>query len=114
MWKFFVSLIPPRIRITSKVTYEVVYIKEFKDSDIMGETRHWSKQIVLGDNQTDKEKIETLIHELIHAISDENDLGITETQVHALEKGIIKLLTLNKFFDFFYKLLYTRKKGDKQ
>jgi hypothetical protein len=52
-----------------------------------GTTRFDPNLITLNINQGDKETIHTHWHEFIHAISEDYDLNLTETQVENLEKA---------------------------
>lgn len=89
-------VIPPHIRVTAKRDYEVVRIDEFKDGKTLGECRWEPPQIVVKNGQSEKETFSTTLHELLHALSFEYDIALTETQVLKLEKGLLRLLLLNK------------------
>lgn len=100
--KDLLKLIPVSVRITPKVTYEVVWVQEFaNDAEQMGETRRNEqlKQIVISARQPEGEMFKTFLHEAIHAIDLESDIGLTEKQVQKLENGIFKVLKLNNIFD---------------
>jgi hypothetical protein len=91
------SKIPPRIRITRKVTYEVLFVDQFTDEHQLGECRPEEKQILIKNNISDTESFKTFVHEVFHAISFENkDLNLTEGQVSKLEEGVFRLMKLNK------------------
>ena len=92
------KLIPTHVRVTQKVSYEVVYVEDFKGEQFTyGECRYEQRQIVLNKNQPPSELFATYIHELLHAISFETKgLNLTENQVRALEKGVLRVLKLNK------------------
>lgn len=100
--KKLVDNIPNKIRITQKVSYEIVFIDEFIDGRTLGECRFDTKQIVLNKNQSLSETIKSLIHECFHALAMENDFELTENQVLALEDAIYRFLRLNKVFEFFF------------
>lgn len=88
--------IPSHIRITSKRDYEVTYIENFKDSDTqLGECRWEPPQIVVKVNQPAGEKVSTVLHEVIHAVDFEHDIGLTEKQVLKLERAFFRMLKLN-------------------
>lgn len=89
--------IPSHIRLTAKRDYEVTYINNFKDPKQLGECRWEPPQIVIKTGQSDKENFSTVLHEIIHAVSFEEDINLTETQVLKLEKGLLRLLRLNKW-----------------
>jgi hypothetical protein len=87
--------VPSHIRITAKRDYEVTYINNFKDPIQLGECRWEPPQIVIKAGQCDKEMFSTVLHEVIHAISFEEDINLTEKQVLKFEKGILRVLKLN-------------------
>jgi hypothetical protein len=90
--------IPSKVRITSKVSYEVVFIDSFPDENQLGECRYYEKQIVLKNGLSDSETWSVFIHEIIHGISFEygEKTALTETQVLWLEKGLKNFIRLNK------------------
>lgn len=91
-----VDNIPNKIRITKDVSYEVVWLDHFPDTDYQyGECRFDSKQIVINKNQSNTEKLSTTLHELLHAVAMENDIPLTEKQVMALERSLFRVLKLN-------------------
>src|SRR5258708_2712337 len=95
--KKLLSLIPSSIRVTAKVAYELLWLKEFpKDPNQLGECRPTEKQIVINLNQTDIERLKCIIHECYHMLDLENEIGLTETQVLKLEEATYKFLKLNK------------------
>jgi hypothetical protein len=87
--------IPSHIRITSKRSYEVVHIDDFKNPEQLGEARQGPAQIVIKRGQSPKEEFSTALHEVIHAVDFENNIGLTETQVLKLERGLLRVLKLN-------------------
>jgi len=87
-WKALTKRIPHRVQVSRKSYYEICYVDTFVDESVLGETRFDVKQIVLKDNQPHKEKVHTYLHELLHAISEEYEIGLTETQVRLLEKAV--------------------------
>lgn len=89
--------IPPHIKVSTKKSYEVLHIEDFKDGLTYGECRFDPPQIVLKKGLAPKEEFSTFIHELLHMASFEADAGLTETQVLKLEKVILKMLVANKW-----------------
>lgn len=94
--KKLVAELPNVIRITNKVSYELLFIDEFPDGKTFGECRFNTKQIIINKNQSNTEMLKTVIHETIHAIALENDINLTESHVVGLEKGLFRVLKLNK------------------
>lgn len=88
--------IPTSVRITPKVTYEVLFSDEISSGpDVLGEMRPVEKQIIIKNGQSNTEMAKTYIHEVLHAISDENDVKLTEQQVRKLENALWRFLRLN-------------------
>lgn len=105
MSKKLLTLIPSQVRITSKVTYEVVWCDNFpNDEHQVGECRPDTKQIVIKTGQSPTEAFKTFLHEVLHAISLETDgMNLTEKQVRLLEDGLFRVGKLNKVLDFLVK-----------
>ena len=95
--KDLLKLIPNHVRVTHKVTYEVLWCDGFfKDGKQLGECDGVSKQIKISKNQSATEQYKTYLHELLHAISFETEgLNLTERQVMALEAGLYRVYRLN-------------------
>jgi hypothetical protein len=85
-WRSLKNKIPNQFQI-GKAIYEVVWIDEFKDPNIMGETRFDPKQIVIKKNMSPKLTVITATHEYLHAYSNEFEVNLTENQILASEKG---------------------------
>jgi len=97
-WRALTKRIPSRVQVSRKSFYEICYVDAFVDKDVLGETRFDRKQIVLKDDQPHKEKVHTYLHELLHAVSEEYEVNLTETQVRALEKAIYYMLKSDNVF----------------
>src|SRR5687768_6833835 len=93
--------IPCKIRIKKDISYEVVFIPEFptnsKKFHTYGECRFDDRQIVVAMNQSETEMMQTLIHEIIHALTYENQIEIPHKAVHKLEAAVLRMLRLNKW-----------------
>lgn len=90
-------------RIPSRVTfgnnsYEILYIEQFSNPLTLGETRLEDKQIVLKTDQTPKELVKTYLHECLHAVSEEYEVGLTEQQILKLEDALQYILRENNIF----------------
>jgi hypothetical protein len=104
--------IPPRIRITAKVTYEVRWTESFRPApetdeyytaDYAGECDYHKKQITLLLGKPPRQTYMSFIHEVLHAICFEaakntplQKKPLTEGQVEALEQAFSRILKLNK------------------
>lgn len=97
-WKKFLKSIPHVVQWSRKGFYEVVWVDSFKDNETMGETRFNPNQIAIKSGYSPKETVHTYLHECIHAISAEYDVGLTETQVQKLEKAVYYILKKNNVF----------------
>lgn len=91
-WKKKVNEIPHKIQIGNKLFYEIVWVDRFDNEQIVGETDFSKKQIRLKIDQSPKEKVMTFLHEVSHAFSDENDIGLTEAQICLLENKVFYYL----------------------
>lgn len=96
-WKRLVKQIPISVSI-AKEKYEIVWIQDFKDGTTLGETRFDPKQIVIKSNESPKLTVHVYIHEVIHAISNEFNIGLTESQVLALEEALSTILKKDNVF----------------
>lgn len=97
--------IPSHIRITPKVTYEIVFIEDFADGKTCGECRYNTKQIVIKKGQSATETFKTVLHEILHAVALENEFELTEKQVRALEESLFRLMKINKWLALIAKIL---------
>lgn len=90
-WKKLANKISPQIKVGPRKYYEVLWVDEFpKDHELMGEMRPDSKQVVIRKGLGPKETVGTFFHEFLHAVSDENEVGLTERQVATLEKRFVE------------------------
>lgn len=97
IWKKLRTKIPTHVTVNKHV-YEVLWCESFADPSVVGEKRVNPNQIVLKTGETDKETVMTFGHELIHAIADEYQAGITESQVQKLERAIPDLIKILRNF----------------
>lgn len=97
-WRKFKSLIPHRIQLNKNSWYEIVWISEFKDGNTLGEMRPDEQQIVIKTEESPKVTVITYLHEVLHSISDEYDVGLTETQILKLEKAFHYALKSGNIF----------------
>lgn len=93
-WSILKNAIPTHITF-KKSEYEVVWVTDFKDGNTFGETRFNPNQIAIKTGENDKETVHTFFHELLHAASEEYDIGLTEKQVRRLEKSLTDWLKLD-------------------
>jgi hypothetical protein len=96
-WNNLKKRIPSRVTIGNN-SYEILFIDEFNSPSTLGETRLEDKQIVLKNGQTPKELVKTYLHECLHAISEEYDVGLTEQQILKLEESLTFILKDGNIF----------------
>jgi hypothetical protein len=90
--------IPHKIRIKARISYEVLFATEVKsDPKCLGYCDPNTRQIILKSDQSETEMLKTFLHETLHAIEYEYTDGIPHKFIEALEEGIFKVLSLNKF-----------------
>lgn len=97
-WKSLFNKINNRIQVAKNTFYEVVWIAYSEDNKNFGETRFDPPQIVIEQGHSEKSTVETYLHEILHAISEEYDVGLTETQVRKLEKALSYVLKPGNIF----------------
>lgn len=91
--------LPHHIKIKNKVSYEVLHIDEFKDPRTLGECRYDSKQIVLKKGQSQRQEIQSLIHEILHAVSFERGIDLPHKSIYELEVALYYIIFHNKWGD---------------
>lgn len=88
-------VLPSKVRITGKVSYEVIYCDDL-GKDTLAECRSAPlKQIALRNNLSNKELIKSFLHEVLHCIEFEYNISIPHKTIHDMEEGIYKILKLN-------------------
>lgn len=97
-WGYYKRHIPNSVQIKSKISYEVVWIDAFKDEKTLGETRYNEKQIVILKGLSNKLTVVTYLHELLHAVQYEHEIGLTENQVLSFEKFFQYVLKSDNIF----------------
>lgn len=97
-WKKLVKRIPPRVQINRNSFYEVCWIEDFPDGNTLGETRYDPKQIVIKKGLSPKLTVQTYLHEIGHAVSEEFKANLTETQVLAIEAFFYYMLKNDNIF----------------
>ena len=63
----------------------------------MGICNATARIIIIKSNLSDTQALETLIHELLHAIAFEFGIKIPHSLIYAIERPIIRILKLNKW-----------------
>lgn len=91
-WKKLKNSIPSRVQVNKSTWFEVLWVDEFTDDNVLAEMRPDTKQIVIRKNQSPKETVKKYIHELTHMYADFNKIGLTETQVIEIEEKIVYYL----------------------
>lgn len=94
---------PFRIRYEPRKAYGVNFVSGFTDIDQVGSCNPNTKEIKIKSGLSEKETVNTMLHECIHVLGFERELNLTESQVEGIEFGLVKLLELNQDF---LRLLY--------
>lgn len=76
------------------IIYKIIYTDKSSDTDvegrqaIWGQIDYWTRTIrILQKNRTKDDILHTLFHEIIHAISQEYQLGLEEKEINIKNKG---------------------------
>jgi hypothetical protein len=99
-WKKYSNSIPDKIQIGPRSHYDILWTENFNGQPWCGTTVFDPKQITIKMGMTPKLTVTTYLHELLHAISEENDVKLTENQVLACEKALYYVLKQNNIFKF--------------
>jgi len=92
--------IPHKIRIKSKVTYEIVWSDTIGESQkTLAECRYDSKQILIKSGQSEAENWKCFIHEVFHALEFEYRIPIPHKIIYLLEEAVFKLVSLNGWLE---------------
>lgn len=97
-WKSLYKKIPISIQITKKIKHDITWTRPDDSLDHVGITHHDIKHIVLNLSLKPKEAVHTYLHEVLHAVSEEYSVGLTENQVLALEKAVYYMLKPGNVF----------------
>ena len=82
----------PKILFIRNEIYKILMNPKMKD---FGETNYEKKTITLKSAMSSRELFKTFIHEMLHALDEENGIGLTHKQVYKLETAIFELLIDN-------------------
>ena len=76
--------------------FKISFLSE-KDGgfDTSGRKMGWQGKIFIQERMTESKKQSVLLHEIIHEISWQNNLDLTESQVSALSEGFYQVITDN-------------------
>jgi hypothetical protein len=93
-----VAQIPPRVRITARTSYDVVFQDRIADDDkCMGLCDFDKRTIYLASGLSESERLKTFVHECLHALSVEHGFDLPHRTVYALEECLVKFLKLNRW-----------------
>lgn len=88
--------IPHKVRFTHKISYEVLWVDRFDESNVLGICDYQRRQIRLHKNLKGDEALSVFFHEILHAMAYEYEFSLTESQVEAIELGFKRFFKLNK------------------
>ena len=83
--------LPEAIQIGGTV-YQIIIDDTLVDRHLAGELDEATGQIKLSPEQCDHDKLCTLIHEALHAISRKYNVPLSEEQIEGLDDGLTQLI----------------------
>ena len=83
------------VKLKSRYMVTVHFCNRVDEYNSMGNFTPVTREIKIKNDLTHEEKIDTLVHELLHAISDCYNLDLSESKVLTLEKAIMKIMKMN-------------------
>lgn len=95
-WNKLAKNIPAEVKIGSRVKYEVLYIKEFSIKEDIAKCDYGKKQLIIKEALGPKLKVESFLHECLHAFSYQHNIGLTEQQILDFESAFPYLITIIK------------------
>lgn len=97
-WRSLQHRIPSRAQIAAGVYYDVVWVSDFNGQDLCGTTTFDPKVITVKLGMSPKLTVETYLHEVCHAFSEEFDIKLTEAQILKMEKAMPYILKDDNLF----------------
>lgn len=82
--------------------WECLEIEELDDGAALGHCRPDTRQIIISKKSKDKWRV--FLHEAIHAINFDYEIGLTENQTLKLEDALIRVMKLNRVYEFWKKM----------
>jgi hypothetical protein len=76
-----------KVKILGK-TYSVQVVDQVDEQDSLGECNDTLQRILVKSGQPPDQTMDTVIHEITHAIDYQMHLGLTERQVHCVAAGL--------------------------
>lgn len=91
-------MLPSRVRLKSKVSYEIVYQDLIKDDpNCLGLCDPNNRHIYIKNGLSKNLEIQCFIHEWLHSAENEFKIKLSHESIYKLEEAIFKFLTLNKY-----------------
>lgn len=99
-------MLPRQVRVIGR-DVAIEYVSELPKA--VGEYDYSTQTVRISENQPAVFEADTVLHELLHAIDDAMQLGMSERQVHCTATGIVALFRDNPdLLDYVYGALRTR------
>lgn len=90
--------IPSTVRILGK-TFQLIEeastAATLAQDDLVGRVNSIKQTIVFAGGQGDEQRADTIVHEIIHALSYAMKLDISEQQTHAMAAGLVAVINDN-------------------
>ena len=91
---------PTKLQV-NKYEYTIVFVDQIEGKTTLGLCDFERKVIFIKNKQKPKDNLKTFIHELLHAIEFEFDLGMEHNLIYKLEDPIFTFLYQNLVGDLF-------------
>jgi uncharacterized protein YpuA (DUF1002 family) len=79
-------------------TYTLSLVDQVDDQDSLGECNDVLQRILVKSGQKPDQLMDTILHEVVHAVDYQMHLGLTERQVHAVAAGLTAVFLDNPDF----------------
>lgn len=82
---------PKRIKVGAK-RYDIEFVSQVDEAKSLGECDYLSQTLLVCEGQAHEGERDSLMHEICHAIDDNQQTGLKERQVHMMATGILQVL----------------------
>lgn len=85
---------PKRVKVGSRY-YDIEYVASVDADDSLGECDYLPQKCLIKEGQAFEGERDSVIHELFHAVDENQQTDLKEKQVHMLASGVLTLLRDN-------------------
>jgi hypothetical protein len=79
-------------------TYSLSVVDEVDEQGSLGECNDTLQRILVKSGQKPDQAMDTVLHEIVHAVDYQMHLGLTERQVHSVASGLTAVFLDNPHF----------------